>query len=212
MKNGTVLFKGTRDGLRISVGEEADFSILKAKLKEKLEHSSNFFNGARVIVDMGSRIPRVDEIKQLETIICDEYGMELVKVLPQPDERAGAGLRSKESERTFIVKRTVRSGQKIRFNGSVVVLGDVNPGAEIVASRDILVLGALRGVAHAGAEGDVTSIVAAFKLQPTQLRIADKISRAPDGEPVIPEFPEVARIVDGAIYIEPYTEFSAEHH
>jgi len=86
----------------------------------------------------------------------------------------------------------------------VVILGDANPGSEIVATGDILVMGALRGMAHAGAEGDVSAIVAAFRLKPTQLRIAEIISRPPEDKEDLPQFPEIARLKDNIIVIEPY--------
>ena len=103
---------------------------------------------------------------------------------------------------TLLVRRTLRSGQRVRFNGNVVVLGDVNPGAEIVASGDIVVMGTLRGVAHAGATGSAEAIVAAFRLQPVQLRVGSVIGRAPDGQVARPDAPEVARLRDGALVIE----------
>lgn len=102
---------------------------------------------------------------------------------------------------TILVKRTLRSGQRIRHNGNVVILGEVNPGAEVVAAGDIVVMGALRGVAHAGAGGREDAIVVAFRLQPTQLRIAGYIARAPEGAEA-PQVPELARVKDGAIIIE----------
>lgn len=105
---------------------------------------------------------------------------------------------------TMLVKRTLRSGQKVRYNGNVVVLGDVNPGAEVIASGDIVVVGALRGVAHAGATGNQDAIVAAFRLAPTQLRIAQHISRPPDGEAIEADMPEVARVRNGKIMIDTY--------
>jgi septum formation inhibitor MinC len=86
MKTGTVAIKGTRDGLLVSIGEKAEISTLKRALHEKMQLAGNFFNGARVTVDMGSRVLTADEVKQLETIICDEYGMMLVKILPQQKE------------------------------------------------------------------------------------------------------------------------------
>ncbi|WP_231685600.1 septum site-determining protein MinC [Phosphitispora fastidiosa] len=107
-------------------------------------------------------------------------------------------------DNTILIQRTVRSGQSIRFDGNVVVMGDVNPGSEIVASGNIVVMGALRGVVHAGALGNETATVAAFKLQPTQLRIANHITRAPDGDYLTPEYPEIARIKDGVVVIEVY--------
>ena len=107
-------------------------------------------------------------------------------------------------DKTLLIERTVRSGQSISFPGHVVVMGDINPGAEIVAGGHIMVFGSLRGVAHAGALGDSNAVVAALRLSPTQLRIAGHITRAPDGEEVRPHQPEVARISDGAIVIEGY--------
>lgn len=105
-------------------------------------------------------------------------------------------------ENTILVRRTLRSGQKIHFDGNVVVVGDVNPGAEIVASGHVIVLGTLRGVVHAGASGDEQAAVLAFRLQPTQLRIANHITRPPDDESAGPEQPEIARIKDNVVTIE----------
>jgi septum site-determining protein MinC len=98
--------------------------------------------------------------------------------------------------------RNLRSGQKISSNGNVVILGDINPGAEVVARGNILVMGSLRGIAHAGAGGDETAVVAAFRLNPTQIRIANHITRPPDGEVVTDRDPEVARIRDGKVIID----------
>jgi septum site-determining protein MinC len=105
-------------------------------------------------------------------------------------------------DNTILVRRTLRSGQKVHFDGNVVVVGDVNPGAEIVASGHIIVLGTLRGVVHAGAAGDERAAVLAFRLQPTQLRIANHITRPPDDESAGPEQPEIARIKDNVVTIE----------
>ena len=109
-----------------------------------------------------------------------------------------------DAEPALLVRRMLRSGQRVRFNGHVVVLGDVNPGAEVVASGDIVVMGTLRGVAHAGAAGSADAIIVAFRLQPTQLRVGTVIGRAPDGQSPRTEWPEVARLRDGALVIERY--------
>lgn len=109
-----------------------------------------------------------------------------------------------DSEHTFLLQRTLRSGQSIRYPGHVVVMGDVNPGAEIVAGGNIIVMGNLRGVAHAGAGGYEGALVTAFRLNPSQLRIANHFTRAPDGENPDPQQPEMARIVEGTLVIENY--------
>ncbi len=105
-------------------------------------------------------------------------------------------------ENTILVPRTLRSGQSIKYDGNIVILGDVNPGAEVIATGDVIVMGALRGVVHAGASGDVRSSVVAFSLQPTQLRIANHITRAPDDEVTTHFFPEVASLKNGVVTIE----------
>jgi septum site-determining protein MinC len=84
----------------------------------------------------------------------------------------------------------------------VVILGDVNPGAEVVAGGNILVLGTLRGVAHAGRYGDTDTVISAYRLNPTQIRISDHITRPPDGEAFRAMLPEIARIKDGEVVIE----------
>lgn len=105
---------------------------------------------------------------------------------------------------TLFLRKTVRSGQRVTYNGNVVVLGDVNPGAELIASGDVVVLGALRGLVHAGARGDEAAVVVAIRLSPTQLRIANVIGRAPDSGMTGPEAPEIARVRQGEIVIDPY--------
>lgn len=100
-----------------------------------------------------------------------------------------------------LVKRTLRSGRTVRSEGHVVVLGDVNPGAEVIARGDVIVWGRLRGVVHAGAHGDETAIVCALDMTPMQLRIAGHIATSPDDKRRKPR-PEVAVVRDGRIVVE----------
>lgn len=103
---------------------------------------------------------------------------------------------------TLFCKQTLRGGQSINHNSNVVILGDVNPGAEVVADGDIIVWGALRGIAHAGRSGDTTSEIRALRIQAVQLRIANTIARAPDNPKRNGQFvPETARIIDGQIKV-----------
>lgn len=101
-----------------------------------------------------------------------------------------------------MIQRTMRSGFKVAYQGHVVVLGDVNPGAEIFASGSIIVWGRLRGTAHAGAEGDETAVVCALELTPTQLRIASKAATTPQDQEQLQ--PEIASIKDNQIIAEPW--------
>jgi septum site-determining protein MinC len=107
----------------------------------------------------------------------------------------------RDSDDTLFLRRTIRSGQAIHHTSNVVILGDVNPGAEIVASGDILVWGALRGMVHAGYPNNENAIVCSLVLAPVQLRIAHLLSRPPDGFQVQAR-PEFATIKSGQIVVE----------
>jgi septum site-determining protein MinC len=96
----------------------------------------------------------------------------------------------------------LRGGQRVVFSGSVIVMGDVNPGAEIIAGGNITVQGTCRGLAHAGAKGDQLATITADKLIAGQLRIAGIIARAPDNQDN-PTCRETARIVRDIVIIEP---------
>jgi septum site-determining protein MinC len=105
----------------------------------------------------------------------------------------------------ILVQRTLRSGQVIQHSGHIIVIGDVNPGAEIRAGGSVIVWGRLRGTVQAGmdAERGQNAVVCALQLSPTQLRIGDHITRAPaasDHELV----PERASVQDGQIVAEPW--------
>jgi len=102
-------------------------------------------------------------------------------------------------------KGNLRSGMSLDFVGSVIVLGDVNPGAEVKATGNILVLGALKGIAHAGANGEKEAYVFALNMNPVQLRIADIITRFPEtGRNKNTILPEYAYVEDGKVYVSTF--------
>lgn len=103
----------------------------------------------------------------------------------------------------LLLKETLRSGRSVYHEGPVIVMGDVNPGAEIIAAGDVVVWGRLRGLVHAGALGDGTAVICALDLSPTQLRIADQIAIPPDDQRRHPT-PEQASIRDGQIVATPW--------
>ncbi|NMB02274.1 MAG: septum site-determining protein MinC [Firmicutes bacterium] len=196
--------KGSRDGLVITIADGTQFDEVLNVLERQLAASQSFFRGssAKLLVKQGTiTASQMDEIEQL---IAD-YGMRLDREPPTMHLPTQSGPTS-ESEGTLLVRRTIRSGQSLHYDGNVVVMGDVNPGAEIVCTGDILVLGSLRGVAHAGAEGKIEAIVFAFRLEPTQLRIAHLISRAPDEKLPQPPGPEIARVVEDRIQLSVYNQ------
>ena len=102
---------------------------------------------------------------------------------------------------------TVRSGTEIRHPGTVIILGDINPGGIVVAEGDIVIWGRLRGIAHAGAGGNRECLIMSLQMEPTQLRIADAVARSPEKSPM-QVFPEVAHITPAGIRIARANDFS----
>jgi septum site-determining protein MinC len=224
MRQDIVIRGTTRTGLVILLPEEGDLHLWFQRLREKLAQGGRFFQGAEVTVQVGHR-PVSESDQEAIAAILLESSMTLRTISEggDPVAEAQAALKAAEqsrrsstlpaaallaeSETALVVTRTLRSGQIVRHDGDVIVLGDVNPGASIIATGHIVVMGALRGVAHAGAAGNAAALVAATKLCPTQLRIAHVIGRAPDEQEKLRPVPEVARVRDGMIVVEtPTTE------
>jgi len=138
-------------------------------------------------------------------------GLGLVSHWPHPpddgsgsaDEETAGDVTASASEAGMLVHRgTLRSGDHLQADGTVLLLGDVNPGARISAGGHVLVWGRLRGIAHAGCTGNGDARIVALQLRPLQLRIAAAVARGPEGSPPA-GLAEEARIVDGAIQIDP---------
>lgn len=128
----------------------------------------------------------------------EESDVELQEKLPEAD------MEIQKLPQVLYIKQTLRSGQTVSHKGDLVIVGDVNPGAEIMAEGDISVWGSLRGIAHAGIGGNTSAEIRALNLQPLQIRIAHAIARAPDRKKVkysAGTGPETARIHEGKIRI-----------
>jgi septum site-determining protein MinC len=136
--------------------------------------------------------PSID-VSSEPTITAEILSVQTLALIDRLDPR--------DSDDTLFLRRTIRSGQAIQHSSNVVILGDVNPGAEIVASGDILVWGALRGMVHAGYPNNENALVCSLVLAPVQLRIANLLSRPPDGFQVQAR-PEFATIKNGQIVVE----------
>ena len=128
-------------------------------------------------------------------------------VASQEDVASQEGLASQEDEGPqadgLVVRRTLRSGQSLRHPSDVVVIGDVNPGAEVVAGGNIVVWGRVRGLVHAGALGDETAVICALHLTPTQLRIGSHIARTPEEQRSRP-VPEMVVVRKGQLVAVPW--------
>ena len=124
------------------------------------------------------------------------------KPKPEPIVEPPKAIPSMDEPQMLVVNRTIRSGQEIKTPGSVMICGNVNPGAQIIAGGSIDIRGACKGLVHAGAYGDTSAFIVADQLMPTQIRIADRIAQPPENMKK-PQAAERASIKDGKIVIEP---------
>lgn len=204
-------FRGVNDGIYVII-EGDNFQKITEALDKKLAGARDFYRGAKLLSIKSDGLSNLEKLDLTYSFkykygfkLSDESLEDLVREEEevQPVEEVVEDAYNESS--TKFINRTVRSGQIIEHDGSIVVIGDVNPGAVIHAKYNIIVLGSFRGVGYAG-EGDRRSIVAAYKLNPTQLKIDDKIARAPDEKYIDrgDSLPEVARIIDNKLVIEPY--------
>ncbi|MEA4883090.1 MAG: septum site-determining protein MinC [Clostridia bacterium] len=216
LKPQEVIFKGTRKGLRLVLDADDNIENLKEMLRRRLEESKEFYSGASVTLETRGTVVPPEWVEEVRTIL-DEYGLSMgshdvsaprqrtSERLPSPEVSGLEAGQAPGHADSILLRRSLRSGQSISFEGNIVIMGDLNPGSEVSATGDIVVFGALRGVAHAGTAGSQDARVVALKLMPTQLRIADRITRAPDNEVQAPLGPEIAFLRDGSIVIEPWT-------
>jgi septum site-determining protein MinC len=131
--------------------------------------------------------------------------MEAVRHLEQSPPIPGHAL-----DNPLYLQNTVRSGVDVRHSGTIIIMGDTNPGSSLLAAGDILVWGRLGGMAHAGLEGNRNCRIMALQMQPTQLRIADVMARPPETPPAN-YLPEVAYIGEGAIRIAAAQDFARQY-
>ncbi len=135
----------------------------------------------------------VKEAAQAENAAATEE-VAVSAIVPLAEEEKTPVVKEEEKklqpeEKTLMVKKTLRSGQSVEYDGNVVILGDVNPGAEVNAGGDILIMGTLRGTVHAGCNGDKKAIIAALKVSPVQARIANITAAvtAPAAQELLPQ-------------------------
>jgi septum site-determining protein MinC len=203
--------KGLRDGLLVSLAD-APWEEQCAALLAQIDSQQAFFQGARLALDIGAQVLKVNEMVELRDVLS-ERNVSLWAVIsespttektaqllglatriskPRPEETHSFDTRNLNEETALFVNKTLRSGSRVVFSGHVVVLGDINPGAEIVADGSVIVWGRLRGAVHAGAKGDQSAVVCALDLLP----MMNNSTRKENGRP------EMAYISDQRVIVE----------
>lgn len=215
-----IQIKGIHDGLLVTLSE-GPWEASREILLEKIESEQTFFKGARIALDLGSAELHAADLGQLRDKLSDYevtlwavistsettsktaqmLGMETA--LRKPQNRKPLENPEKqgfEGESAVFIRRTLRAGYRIETRNPVIVLGDVNPGAEIISAGSVIVWGKCFGSVFAGIEGNQQAVICALELRPTQLRISDMIASPAQkkGKPS----PEMASIHDNNIVIE----------
>jgi len=218
-----IQIKGTRKGLSITLGI-GDWQRLMLELDQRLTLADAFFRDSRVNLFAGKRHISQAQMQELLDML-ERHSVRLVsiqalsKLTAKAAQALGVRLALPEVDRAIpgsgafaeqwlseglLMRHTLRSGQSLRHPGHVVIIGDVNPGAEVIAGGDVVVWGRLRGLVHAGAMGNEKALVCALQLAPPQLRIGSHIARSPDNKAGNEIRPEIASVRDGQIVVDPW--------
>jgi len=218
----SVQIKGIREGLLITFGE-GSWEDVQHALLEQLDQQADFMRGARLAIDVGNRPIKAADLGRLRSEIQDReltlwavlsespttvqtaqtLGLATRITKPRPDltvARVETNLHG--GEQAVLLRRTLRSGFSIEHDGHVIIIGDINPGAEVKAGGDIIVWGRARGMLHAGSGGNAEAVVCALDLSPTQLWIAGKIAGIPQRRGKTQ--PEMARLQNDQVIAEPW--------
>ena len=226
----TVIIKSNKYGINLILDPDISFTDLLQAVIKKFEESEKFFKNAKLAISFeGRRLTQEQEFKIVDAItehtsiqiVCivdnDEKNAEKMKqqvdAYCQAVENQYAADMGTQGE---FYKGTLRSGQTLESNGSITVIGDVNPGAKVIAGGNIVILGALKGNAHAGAFGDQGCFIFALDMNPIQIQIGELSAKSPDKqrgrrrlvkkEKENPTESQIAFAKDGSIYIETVTK------
>lgn len=208
--NHPVIIKGTKSGIIVHLSDELPFEELREKVCEKFRSSADFLGEAQIALSFEGR--RISDEEQLILVDCitENSSLDIVCVIDDNAEREAYFSRTLEEKLMALnsntgqfYKGTLRSGQVLEFDTSIVILGDVNAGAQVVSAGNVVILGKLLGNVYAGASGRENSFVVALQMNPTQIRIGDVIARSPDEKQKTANETKIAFSQDGNIYIEP---------
>lgn len=209
--NDGILIKGNKDGINttIHMNRFVCFEDMLSVLVKKLSKGKHFYKDTTLVLrlDLGSINKKEVEVLK-ETLLTK---IELKDIVLEDIEKEIEHVNKKETRifsgvyegKTKFIRKTVRGGECINYQGNIVIIGDINSGAEVRATGNVIVLGRIRGKVNAGANGNAKAVIAAFLLQPELLRIANIIAMSPD-DVEKPKYPELAKIKDGLIIVEPY--------
>ncbi|MCC8104298.1 MAG: septum site-determining protein MinC [Clostridiales bacterium] len=184
-QHSAVILKSNPHGLMISLSPDLPFEDLVTAVGEKFRGSTDFFKNARLALTFRGRSLSADEENRLVDAIVENSKIQVLCIVDEDKESAEYykkavinAQRKKEEGDGFFHRGTLRSGQTLGSETSIVILGDVNPGAQVTSKGNIVILGCCMGTIYAGAGGDDTCFAAALTMKPALVKIAGFAARS----------------------------------
>ncbi|SFC54296.1 septum site-determining protein MinC [Bacillus sp. OV322] len=177
-----VMIKGTKDGLTLHLDDSCSFSELLKELETKISANYQFQENDPLIavkVHTGNRYLTEIQQEEIKDLIRKKKKLVVDEIVSNVMTKAEASQWKEENQIETIV-RMVRSGQVLKVTGDLLLVGDVNPGGTVAAGGNIYIMGTLKGIAHAGCNGNSEAVVTASVMKPAQLRIGSSVNRGPD--------------------------------
>jgi len=211
--DNSVIIKGLNHGIIVVLDSDIDYELLKENVSKKFKSSSKFLGNAQVALSFEGRKLTDEQQIELLNIISENSDLKIVCLIADDPERDKIFQQKLEHQFTESTKTSgqfykgnLRSGQSLECDSSIVIIGDVNPGASVVSKGNIIVLGTLRGTVCAGSAGNENAFILALDMAPMQIRIANTIARSPDNPDKSSEKEaKIAFLEENSIYIESVT-------
>ena len=220
----SVTIKSNKYGINLILDRDLPFEELLDAIIAKFLESEKFFRNAEVAISFEGRELNQEEEYRIVEAITQQTSIKIICIVDNDEAHAQFVKEQIDAYQEAVTGRdgefyrgTLRSGQVLESASSIVVVGDVNPGAKIISRKNIVVLGALNGNAYAGAGGDGSCFIAALEMDPIQIQIGDILAKSPDKQqkakrprrrskaPAAAE-PQIAIAKGGNIYIQPITK------
>ncbi|MEG0297097.1 MAG: septum site-determining protein MinC [Clostridium sp.] len=212
MKDERIQIRGNREGINAIIDTEqfSNFDEMIGCLVDKLAVGASFYKGAVLKITADLKKYKQNEIDELKNILFEKVEIkeclielpERLEIKPKDEKEITKVFNGVYEGKTKFIRKTVRGGQCISYPGNIVIIGDINSGSEVNAGGNIIVLGTIKGKVHAGVSGNLKAIISAFNLQPEILQIGDILTISPENQK--PQYPELAKVRDGLIIVEPY--------
>ena len=230
MKKNSIVIKGNKYGIVVVMDSDTSFDEIKNQLEEKLKESARFFGNGTMAISFEGRNLDDEQQKELLNVISESSDLNIACIIDHDEKLTEIFKKSVEKieniddnkeddptpDSTPVVdvdkntgkffRGTLRSGQILESDTSIVVIGDVNPGASVSAGGNIIILGSLKGTVSAGMNGDEKAFIVALDMAPVQVRIGDTIARCPERQKKAKPETKIACLNNGTIYIDPLSK------